>query len=174
MEIQPILEDDLIRMRPLEAADFELLYAVAKDPLIWEQHPCWDRYKKAVFAEFFEDSMQSGGALVILDKATDTIIGSSRFKPVAGVKTAVEIGWSFLARQYWGGKYNGASKRLMLAHAFESVEDVVFYIGKENIRSQKAVKKIGGKCITDVRLKYLIKDSPSDWTFRISKTNWVQ
>ena len=172
MNLQPTLENDLIRLRPLRATDFDPLYQVAKGPLVWEQDPWWDRDKPEVFTEFFEDAMASGGALVIIDKATDQIIGSSRFKPVAGTKDAVEIGWSFLSRDYWGGKYNGAAKQLMITHAFQFMEDVVFYVGQDNIRSQKAVGKIGGKRVTDSRFKHLMKDSPVDWTFRINKADW--
>ncbi len=55
----------------------------------------------------------------------------------------MEIGWTFLARKYWGGLYNRELKDLMLAHAFRFVETVVFYVGENNIRSQKATEKIG-------------------------------
>jgi hypothetical protein len=55
----------------------------------------------------------------------------------------IEIGWTFLARRYWGGRYNGEMKRLMLEHAFQTVDEVVFIIGPENHRSRRAVEKIG-------------------------------
>lgn len=55
----------------------------------------------------------------------------------------VEIGWTFLARAYWGGRYNGEMKRLMLRHAFAAVSRVIFVIGAGNIRSQRAIEKIG-------------------------------
>jgi len=106
MNLQPTLENDLIILRPLIEDDFEALYVVAKDPLIWEQHPCWDRYKREVFSEFFKESIRSKGALIIIDKSSNSIIGSTRFKPVNNVENAIEIGWSFLSRYYWGGKYN--------------------------------------------------------------------
>ena len=172
MNLQPTLENDLVILRPLKENDFEALYNVAKDPLIWEQHPSWDRYKPEVFTEFFKESMESRGALVIIDRSTNSIIGSSRFKPVANAENAVEIGWSFLARNYWGGKYNKSIKKLMIDHAFGFVEDVVFYIGKDNIRSQKAVEKIGGRRITEAHFKHLIKVSETDWTYRINKEDW--
>jgi RimJ/RimL family protein N-acetyltransferase len=119
------------------------LFRVAADPLVWEQHPDRYRYQEEVFRSFFEEALASGGALVALDRATGQIIGSSRYhdyKPEEGV---VEIGWSFLAREYWGGRYNGEMKRLMLEHAFRSVGRVIFVIGPENRRSQRAVEKIG-------------------------------
>ena len=144
LNLQPTLENELIILRPLSENDFESLYQVAKDPLIWEQHPSKDRYRRDVYADFFKESIASKGALLILDKASNEVIGSTRFKPITGAKTAIEIGWSFLSRKYWGGVFNKSIKKLMIDYAFESIEDVIFYIGKENTRSQKAVEKIGG------------------------------
>ncbi|HKI82725.1 MAG TPA: GNAT family N-acetyltransferase, partial [Candidatus Krumholzibacteria bacterium] len=123
----------------------EALFAVASDPLIWEQHPESDRYQEEVFRRFFADALKSGGALVALDRSTSEIIGSSRFHGYDPADGGVEIGWTFLGRDYWGGSYNGEMKQLMLQHAFQTVQRVIFRIGPENFRSQKAVEKIGGK-----------------------------
>jgi RimJ/RimL family protein N-acetyltransferase len=141
---QPVLLGDLLELRPLRADDFEALFGVAADPLIWEQHPDRNRYQEATFRAFFEEGLASGGALVALDRATGWIIGSSRYHGYDGERSVVEIGWTFLARAYWGGRYNGEMKRLMLDHAFKSVQRVLFIIGPENRRSQRAVEKIGG------------------------------
>jgi RimJ/RimL family protein N-acetyltransferase len=141
---QPVLIGGLIELRPLRADDFDELFRVASDPLIWEQHPERNRYQEATFRTFFEEALRSGGALVAIDRATGKIIGSSRFHGYDATHSVVEIGWSFLARAYWGGRYNGEMKRLMLEHAFKSVNRVVFIIGPENRRSQRAVEKIGG------------------------------
>jgi RimJ/RimL family protein N-acetyltransferase len=143
-DFQPTLKSDLITLRPLRAADFDALYAVGSDPLIWEQHPQGDRYKPDVFRAFFDDGLKSGGALIAIDNATHEIIGSSRFHGYDPSASEIEIGWSFLARRYWGGRYNGEMKRLMLEHAFRFVDNVVFLIGEENMRSRRAVEKIGG------------------------------
>jgi RimJ/RimL family protein N-acetyltransferase len=143
-ELQPVLRGELIDLRPLRAEDFKDLYAVASDPLIWEQHPAGDRYKEEVFGEFFREALESGGALVALDRETGRVIGSSRFLGYEEEKGEVEIGYTFLARSHWGGRYNGEMKRLMLGHAFRFVESVVFLVGPQNYRSQRAVEKIGG------------------------------
>ena len=66
-DLQPVLEGDLLRFRPLRPEDFHDLYAVASDPLIWEQHPNNDRYKEEVFKEFFREALESGGALIAID-----------------------------------------------------------------------------------------------------------
>lgn len=120
------------------------MFAVASDPLIWEQHPAHDRYKEQVFREFFREALASGGALVVIDRQTSSIIGSSRYFGFDPRKREIEIGWTFFARSHWGGKYNGELKRLMLDHAFKFVDTVIFLIGKTNIRSRKAIERIGG------------------------------
>jgi RimJ/RimL family protein N-acetyltransferase len=141
---QPILEGELLELRPLRAEDFDDLFAVASDPLIWEQHPAADRYREDQFRAFFREALESGGALVARDAADGRIIGSSRFHGFDAERGEVEIGWTFLARSHWGGRYNGEMKRLMLRHAFRFVDRVVFLIGPNNRRSQRAVEKIGG------------------------------
>jgi len=146
-ELQPHLFGDLLELRPLRPEDWKSLFAVASDPLIWEQHPAHDRYQEEVFKEFFQEALESGGAFVVIDRKTQTIIGSSRYFGFDPGKREIEIGWTFLARSYWGGKYNAELKRLMLDHAFQFVESVVFLIGPTNVRSQKAVEKIGGMMI---------------------------
>ena len=140
---QPTLEGDLVRLRPLRAEDHDALFAVASDPLVWDQHPNRDRYRPEVFRAFFREAMDRGGALAVLDAATGEIIGSSRYHGYDGARSEVEVGWSFLARKYWGGRYNGEMKRLMLDHAFRYVDHVIFVIGPENLRSRRAVEKIG-------------------------------
>ena len=140
---QSVLKGELVELRPLRAEDYRDLYAVASDPLIWAQHPAKDRYKEEVFREFFREALESGGALIALDAKDGQVIGSSRFHGYDPEKSEIEIGWTFLARSCWGGRYNGEMKRLMLQHAFRYVTSVIFLIGADNLRSQKAVEKIG-------------------------------
>jgi N-acetyltransferase len=140
---QPVLNGQLLELRPLQPEDFYELYAVASDPLIWEQHPHNNRYQEDVFRKFFDDALASGGALIVIDSETGRVIGSSRYAGYDKDKSQVEIGWTFLARSHWGGAYNGEMKRLMLDHAFTFVHNVIFVIGTQNFRSQKAVEKLG-------------------------------
>jgi N-acetyltransferase len=142
-DLRPHLKGELIELRPLTAEDWGDLFAVASDPLIWEQHPENDRYKKEVFKIFFNDALESGGAFVVIDTKNKQIIGSTRFHGYDPEKSEIEIGWTFLARKHWGGRYNREMKQLMLAHAFKFVENVVFFVSENNIRSQKATEKIG-------------------------------
>jgi RimJ/RimL family protein N-acetyltransferase len=143
-DLQPTLKGDLLELRPLRSEDFDGLYAVAVDPLIWEQHPAKNRHEMETFRAFFRESLASGGALIATDAKTGEIIGSSRYHGYDPQKHEIEIGWTFLARTRWGGAHNGEMKRLMLKHAFRYVDSVVFLVGKGNFRSQRAVEKIGG------------------------------
>lgn len=143
-DLQPTLKSEMLELRPLLPDDFEALYAVASDPLIWDQHPSSDRYKPDVFRKFFDEALESGGALIAIDRKIDRVVGSSRFHCYDLERSEIEIGWTFLARSHWGGAYNGEMKRLMLSHAFKFVDNVIFVVGANNLRSQRAVEKIGG------------------------------
>ncbi len=143
-ESQPILTGDHLQLRPLRPVDYAELYAVASDPLIWEQHPANDRYKKEVFELFFREALESGGAFIAVDLSGGHVIGSSRFHGYNEERSEVEIGWTFLARSHWGGTYNREMKSLMLRHAFKFVNRVIFLVGPDNLRSQRAMEKIGG------------------------------
>src|SRR5256714_3716659 len=167
-DLQPTLTGRLLHLRPLTLADFDALFSVASDPLIWEQHPNSDRYKKAVFQTFFQDALASRGALLAIDNKTSRVIGSSRFHGFDETKSEIEIGWTFLARSHWGGLFNREMKHLMLRHAFRFVKSVIFVVGPRNFRSQRALLKIGAvlegsKVIPDQgeRLIFRIESSAS-------------
>ena len=153
-DLQPHLTGELIELRPLAPEDWDDLFAVASDPFIWEQHPESDRYKENVFKVFFREALECGGAFVVIDAQTQHIIGSTRFYGYDPDKSEIEIGWTFLARKYWGGGYNAEMKRLLLNHAFKFVESVVFFVGETNFRSQKAMEKIGAIKIGLVERQY--------------------
>ena len=148
-DLQPILVGELLELRPLQSDDFDQLYAAASDPLIWEQHPESDRYTPTVFRQYFDGALKSKGALAILDRSSGRMIGSSRYWNYDPDAREVEIGWTFLERAYWGGKFNRELKRLMFDHAFKYIERVLFIVGSNNLRSRKAVEKIGGKLVRE-------------------------
>src|SRR2546426_6904781 len=146
-DFQPVLKGKLLELRPLRAEDFDDLFLVAADPLIWEQHPAKNRYQQDHFRSFFREALECGGTLIAVDTSDGRIIGSSRFHAYDGDRSEVEIGWTFLARSHWGGRYNGEMKQLMLRHAFRFVDSVIFLIGPHNYRSQRAIEKIGASAI---------------------------
>jgi RimJ/RimL family protein N-acetyltransferase len=165
------LEDDKVRLVPLTENDFERLFHVASDPLIWEQHPSSDRYQRHVFQDFFDGALQSRSAFLIEDKSSGEIIGSSRYYDYDQSKSSIAIGWTFLARAYWGGEYNKSVKQLMINYAFKHVDKVIFHIGATNIRSQMATAKFGA-----VKTGELVKDSPTGQTlnfeYELDKASW--
>ena len=145
MDRQPTLASERLLLRPLQADDWDGLFAVASDPLIWEVHPARDRWQEPVFRGFFADALARGGALVVIEREGGRIVGSSQFHDYCEqAGGSVEIGWTFLARSLWGGSFNREMKRLMLAHAFAAVERVYFIVGEDNVRSRLAMIKIGG------------------------------
>lgn len=141
----PTLAGETIALRPLKAEDFDAVYAAAADPLIWEQHPYPLRYRRDVFESgFWASAVNSEGALVITDNASGQVIGSSRFYEWDPERKEVAIGFTFLSRSHWGGKTNRELKSLMLSHAFRWAQSVWFHVGSNNVRSRKAMEKIGG------------------------------
>ena len=154
MNLQPILENDLVRVIPLKQDDFEALYQVASDPLVWEQHPNKDRYKREVFQNFFDGAMQSGGAFKIIDNASGKVIGSTRFYNLDIENKSILIGYTFYGRDYWGSSYNPQVKKLMLDYAFQFLDKVYFHIGAQNIRSQKAIERIGARKVREITVAY--------------------
>jgi len=150
--LQPTLKGELIELRPLRPQDFNALFAAASDPQIWEQHPESDRYQRKVFQRFFDGALESKGAFAIIERKSGRMIGSSRYCNLDLTNREVEVGWTFLEREFWGGTYNRELKQLMLDHAFRFVDRVLFVVGENNIRSQKALAKIGANFLKKAQL----------------------
>jgi RimJ/RimL family protein N-acetyltransferase len=151
-DLQPILKGTLVQLRPLVVEDFEVLYRAANDPLLWEQHPEPLRYRRDVFQKFFDGAIESKGAFAAFDVASGRMIGSSRYYDYRPAEREVKIGYTFVAREFWGGGFNPEMKKLMLDHAFRHVDRVLFEIGESNIRSQMAIGRIGAKLVRKVDL----------------------
>jgi RimJ/RimL family protein N-acetyltransferase len=172
-DLQPILEGPRLRLRPLRSSDFDPLYAAASDPLIWEQHPERDRYKLDVFRNYFEGALASKGALVVIDRESNKIIGSSRYSGFDH-QGRVEIGYTFLTRDFWGRGFNREMKHLMLDHAFQFVDRVLFLIGEQNLRSRRAIEKLGASLID--RKERQSRDGQQHFTtiYEIQRSRWVE
>lgn len=169
MNLQPHLHNEKITLMPLSENDFERLFAVAADPLIWEQHPNKDRYKREVFQNFFQGAIQSKGAFLVSDSQSGEIIGSTRFYDYDAENRTVLIGYTFLARSHWGGIYNPSMKALMLEHAFQFVDKVQLHVGSNNIRSQRAVERLGAKKIAELEVAYFGEPKKLNFVFEITK-----
>jgi RimJ/RimL family protein N-acetyltransferase len=172
-ELQPILENEFVKIQPLHENDFEILYHVASDPLIWEQHPNKDRYKREVFEIFFKGAIESGGAFLVFDKKTNQVIGCSRFYDMDIAKKHILIGYTFFTRSHWGSIYNPALKKLMINYAFRFMDAVIFHIGGDNIRSQKAILRLGASKINELEVAYYGEPSKLNFVYEIKKKEWL-
>lgn len=142
---QPTLRGTRVHLSPLAPDDFAPLYAVASDPLIWEQHPEHTRWQRDVFTAFFNGAIASGSALLVRDAGTHDVIGCSRWYEWNAAAREVSVGYTFLARSHWGGGVNGELKRLMIDHAMQVADRVWFHVGPANHRSRRALVKIGAR-----------------------------
>jgi len=171
LNFQPELTGETLFLRPLTADDFDELYAAGSDPAVWAGHPARERYKPEVFRQYFDAQLASQSTLVFVDCATGKLIGCSRYYVAPDQPQAVSIGFTFLNNAYWGGITNFEIKRLMLDHAFRSVDDVWFHIDPTNIRSQKATAKLGAVHAYDAVLD--ISGLPVKWMcFRLTRDAW--
>ena len=160
VDLQPTLIGERVIVRPLVATDWQGMFSAAADPKIWEAHPDSDRYEEGVFRMYFDAALASGSAFSFVDKEIGGVIGSSRFYGHDPIASEIEIGWTFLSRPYWGGSYNAEIKQLLLDHAFTFVDTVVFWVGETNLRSRRAMEKIGGVLRPGVRTRDVAGDAP--------------
>jgi RimJ/RimL family protein N-acetyltransferase len=172
-DLQPSIDNRRVRLEPLTPGDFEALYSVASDPKIWEQHPNKNRYQREVFAVYFQGAIESGGALRVIDNSSGALIGSSRYYDWNESERSVAIGYTFLARSHWGGSTNRALKTLMLDHAFRHVDRVIFHVGAANVRSRKAMEKLGGILIGEMAMSYYGEPSLLNVVYKIDAADWA-
>jgi RimJ/RimL family protein N-acetyltransferase len=173
LDLQPYLENELIKIEPLQAADFEALYTVASDPLIWEQHPNKDRYQREVFETFFKGAIESRGAFKVFDNTNGELIGSSRYYDYEPARV-VSIGYTFIARSRWARHFNRSLKTLMLDHAFTQVPRVTFHVGIDNWRSRKAMEKLGGVYIGEEAVSYYGEPARPNVVLKIDAEDWAK
>lgn len=172
-DFQPTLVGPRVIIRPLAASDWAQLYAAAADPLIWELHPVPDRYKESVFREFFNSALASQSSFTFVNRRTEAIVGSSRYNGYDPDKREIEIGWTFLTREYWGAGYNGEIKRMMLDHAFNYVDAVFFLVGELNLRSRRAMEKLGGVLQPGAIERMMSGQIHRHLIYEIRKSAWI-
>lgn len=171
MNLQPTLTGATLTLIPLAPEHREPLTQAAGDPLIWELHPEPTRYLPEVFAGVFNSGIESGGALLITDRQTGEVLGTSRYYDFDEINRAIAIGYSFLVRSRWGGVTNTELKTLMLEHAFSAVDTVWFHVGADNLRSRRAVEKLGAE------LSHIEQESPTGVVratvfYKLTKSHW--
>ncbi len=174
INIQPILENELVILQPLHETDFEELHQAASNPEIWEQHPNKNRWKKEVFATFFEGAIKSNGAFKVVEKATGNTIGSTRFYDYNAADNNILIGYTFYSKQYWGKGFNLSVKTLMLDFVFQFVDTVYFHIGANNIRSQTSIVKLNSTKIAEQEVTYFGEQPVLNFVYKIAKQDWLK
>ncbi len=167
------LKNEQVSLLPLKEGDYEDLYAVASDPLIWEQHPNPNRYKKEIFLNYFNGAIESKGAFLIKDSTTNQTIGCTRFYRLDLADKSMHIGYTFFARSCWGKSFNSSTKKLMLDHAFTMVDKVIFHIGAHNMRSRKAIEKLGAELIEQKTVAYHGELPTPNCVYIIRKKDWI-
>jgi RimJ/RimL family protein N-acetyltransferase len=142
-DLQPTLVGEHLTLRPLRPDDLEALWQAARDPLIWEQHPDKTRYHRAGFERYFAGLLAEPGSLAVVDNKTGGVIGVTRYYDWEPQQREVAIGYTFITRACWGGPTNREMKRLMIEHAAPHVDAIWFHVGRDNLRSRGAMKKLG-------------------------------
>jgi RimJ/RimL family protein N-acetyltransferase len=165
IEFKITLENNYVRLVQTSEDHFQELYQIGSNPVIWEQHPNQDRWKKNNFRKYFDGGINnSEGCFTIIDKKINKIIGTTRFYSFDENKQSVKIGYTFISNEYWGTKINYQIKKLMMDYIFQFLDKVYFEIGKTNFRSQKSVEKLGGKKVKPQKKEnYLYLIDKSKW-----------
>jgi Acetyltransferases, including N-acetylases of ribosomal proteins len=144
-----VLENHKVILLPLQAEHIQELAQSLSDPRVWEM--TWRKNNKE---PAIESALQSALAsreagtqlpFVIVDKARGRIAGTTRLGDLDVSNRNVEIGWTWLAPEFWGKGLNAACKLLLLQYSFEElgVIRVQFSASGSNVRSQRALEKIG-------------------------------
>lgn len=171
--LQPTLENELVKIIPLREENFDALFEVASDPLVWEQHPNKDRYQSEIFRNFFKGAMESKSAFIMYEKATNKVIGSSRFYELNEENSSIAVGYTFIGRDFWGKGFNGALKTLMFDYAFQYVDKVILHIGATNYRSQKATEKLGAKKMKELEVAYYGEAVKTNFEYQVDRKEWA-
>lgn len=145
-----ILEGTHVELIPLEKEHFEELYAAAADKDLWTLIPT-DGSDKAIFYKNYKLALSERDngnqyPFVIRHKETQKLIGSTRFFEIYPSDKKLEIGWTWITKEFWGSSVNLECKLLLLTYCFEVLKTnrVQLKTKDDNLRSRKAIEKIGG------------------------------
>lgn len=146
-----ILEGSVVSLVPMEMNQLAQLWEAADSADIWEfTSSVID--KKDTMQLTMEKALEERekGTQVpfsVLDKRTGKFIGSTRYMDISPIHRTLEIGWTWYHPDYWRTAVNTEAKYLLLQHAFEKMgmNRVQFCADSRNIRSQKAIIRIGAK-----------------------------
>jgi RimJ/RimL family protein N-acetyltransferase len=172
MKVSPVtLEGKRAKLIPLEESHIEELYEAGMDNGIWTYYTfrkigSLDEFRNFIFSPVAPAENSDYLGFTIINKETGKIAGSTCFLDISHKNSSMEIGRTWLSPVLWGTGFNEECKYLLLKHCFEDLKAVrVFFKTDEtNIRSRKALEKIGAK-FEGVWRKHMIRE---DGTFRTS------
>lgn len=143
------LEGEKVKIAPLQNEHFEALKVIAKNKNIWEHLPI-DGTDETILISSLKTAILKRAygeqyPFVIFDKATNKVIGSTRFFEIFQEHKKLEIGWTWYDPEYWGKGHNIEVKLLLLTYCFEQLQlnRVQLKTRTTNLRSMKAIQKIG-------------------------------
>ena len=158
----------------------EEIRILAKDDRIWEftktlliDEKYDQRFDEYISLALDNKALEGQVAFVIRNLKDRSIIGMSRYYGIDEKNKRLNIGYTWYIPSVWGGVYNKECKLLLLGYAFEklSLNRVGFEVAHQNVRSQKAVAKIGGVKEGVLRKYALRPDGISRDTFVFSIIN---
>jgi N-acetyltransferase len=147
------LQGQYVYLEILQQQHIPLIKPLIRDERIWEYTKTllindtfdeqFDRYITAALDSRFSGLQVS---FVIRDAKSDEVMGMTRYYRIEPSHKRLNIGYTWYVPPYWGKVHNKECKLLLLEYAFERLQyqRVEFEVAHQNIRSQKAVEKIGG------------------------------
>jgi len=145
------LSGETVNLVPLEKKHFSELEQLAGDKRIWEHYVLDGSDPKTILTalEIAVTEKENGTQFpfVIQQRSDYKIVGSTRFLDIQPLNKKLEIGWTWLHPDHWGSDINRECKLLLLTFCFEQLEAsrVQLKTDERNIRSRKAIEKIGAK-----------------------------
>lgn len=171
-----------ITLQKLSVEHLDALAQIAQNPMIWRNLPI-EGWRKEVFDKWITTTLQEQAlgnilSFVIMEAATGHIVGTTRFQDISPEHRKTDIGWTWFAPEVWGLGFNLETKNMMLTHAFENwnVLKVGFKVDERNLRSQRALEKIGASREGFIR-KHLIRpdgSSRNSYLYGITDEDWFQ
>jgi RimJ/RimL family protein N-acetyltransferase len=146
-----VLENEFVKLLPLTLNNFQNLYPVASQKKLVVFSPTDietpEALKEFVMMALELKKKKQAIPFIIFDKTRQEYAGSTRFMNIQWANKVLEIGSTWIGREFQGSGLNAQMKRLMLDYAFENMdfEKVEFRIDERNIRSRKAVEKLGAQ-----------------------------
>ncbi|MEK6154263.1 GNAT family protein [Flavobacteriaceae bacterium 3-367] len=144
------LENEAVRLSPLELDNFHELYPIASQPKLVQYSPSDietpEALKNYVTVALEQREMKTSIPFIIYDKGKGRHAGCTRYMNIDWHNKVLEIGATWIGREFQGSGLNAQMKFLMLNHAFDEMgfEKVEFRVDERNLRSRKAVEKLGG------------------------------